>query len=248
MALEGFFPKDIYGISASLFSDFRQALPILSFLLSVGASTFGTSKFFLIGPLRLLSQKAPLSGILSFTFLTTLIANASFVFRVHAIEHIFFSTFQNYTYEPFVETFGTLTSQIEPILPHNLRLPLYFLPILPSIALNIFSLRRSLNFQTLIKLFFVFPQYFIAPGFIPLMFEGITKDDKEQTTCNFKIKVWKLGSIINAIYIIWFPQIFLVMSDVLRGVTTWEFILVKDSEDSWTLEKIVLYSSISMEM
>ena len=189
MALDGFFPKDIYGIAASVFTDFTQALPILTFLLSVGASAFGTSKFFLVGPLRLIQPEAPLSGFLSLSFITTLFVNISFVFRIYAIEHIFFSSFQNYTLESSLEKRGTITSSIEALLSHELRLPLYFLPVLPSLIFNIFSLRRSLNFKALIKLFFIFPQYFIAPCFNPIMFEGITTDTQEQRMHIFKINL-----------------------------------------------------------
>ena len=235
MALDGFFPKDIFGRSTSVFTDrsvFRQALPILTFLLSVGVSALGSSKFFLVGPLRLLSHEAPLSGILSLTFITTIFVNISFVFRVYAIEHVFFSSFYNYTLENSIEKNGVITSSIEPLISHQLRLPLYFLPILPSIAFNIFSLRRSLDYKNLIKLFFTFPQYFIAPGFLPLMFQGITTDDPEQRTRKFKLKVWKRGSMINTIYIIFFPQLILVVSDILRGIIHWKFIVIKDLGDA----------------
>jgi len=68
------------------------------------------------------------------------------------------------------------------------------------------------------------------------MFEGIITDDPEQRTLTFKIKVWKVGSTINAIYIILVPQTILVLSDVLRGVTDWNFIRAKDSYDSVFLE------------
>ena len=233
MALDGFFPKDIYGMAASIFTDFTQALPILTFLLSVGASAFGTSKFFLVGPLRLLPQEAPFSGKLSMTFIATLIVNVSFVFRVYAIENIFFSSLQNYTFDPSIEKYGTLISSIEPLLSHELRIPMYFLPIVPSMAFNIFSLQRALSFKTLIKLFFAFPQYFIAPCFLPIMFEAVTADDPEQRESVFKIKVWKVGSLINAIYIIIVPQILLVLSDVLRGVTDWKFTKVKGFSEAF---------------
>ena len=167
MALDGFFPKDIWGTATSVFTDFSQALPILTFLLSTGYSALGSSKFFLLGPFRLLSQDAPCSGILSLTFITTLFVSNSFVFRVFAIEHIFFSTFQIYTVEHSLEKSGSITISIKPLLSHEFRLLIYFLPVLPSLIFNIFSLRKSLNFKALLELFFAFPQFFIAPCFSP---------------------------------------------------------------------------------
>ena len=139
MALDGFFPKDVNGVATSVFTDFSQALPILTFLLSVGASAFGSSKFFLEGPLRLLSTKAPCSGMLSLTFLATLFVNTGFIFRVYAIEHTFFSKFHNYTYEHSIEKSGTITTSIDPLLSHEFRLLIYFLPVIPSFIVNIYS-------------------------------------------------------------------------------------------------------------
>ena len=62
--------------------------------------------------------------------------------------------------------------------------------------------RKSLNFKSLFKLFISFPQYLIAPCFIPVMFEGITTNDREQRACSFKIKVWKniISSYLKSLY------------------------------------------------
>ena len=237
MALDGFYPKDFRGFAAEVFTDFTQIFPLMSFLMSVNASSFGSSKFFLLGPLRLLPQKAPLHGILSFTFITALFVNISFVFRLFAIEHIFFSHFEKYYTEKSIEKFGHIMLEpgatIEPILSPELRLPIYFLPIIPSMVINIFSLSRSLNFKSLFKLLLTFPQYFIAPCFFPVIFEGIIIDDPKASKSNFKIKVWKLGSIINAIYIMFVPQIIVIFSDVLRGVTDWNFQNAENSKDAF---------------
>ena len=233
MALNGFFPKDIYGVATSVFTDFSQALPIITFLLSVGASAFGSSKFFLEGPLRLLSHEAPCSGMLSLTFLATLFVNTGFIFRVYAIEHTFFSKFHNYTYEHSIEKSGTITTSIDPLLSHEFRLLIYFLPALPSLLSNLYSLKKELSYGGLLNLFLSFPQYVIAPCFFPLMFQGTTRDDPEEKTRSFKIKVWRVGSLINTIYIILLPQIILVLSDVMRGVTNWKFKFVKDSYDAF---------------
>jgi hypothetical protein len=223
MALDGFFPKDAYGIPTQHFTDFSKVLPILTFILSFFASAFGISKFFLVGPLRLISKEAPLSGMLSLTFVANLVINTGFVFRMYAIEHTFFSAYRNYTLEYSYEKFGAITSSIDPILLHKFRLLAYFIPIIPSMMLNALSLRSSMNTKLLLKLFLVFPQYFINSCFNPLMFEGITIHDQLTRTSHFKIKVWKLGTILNTVYLICIPQIILIVSDVLRGIPDWTF-------------------------
>ena len=128
MALDGFFPKNGFGIPTERFTDFTTVLPILTFILSVFASAFGISKFFLVGPLRLMSKEAPLAGMLTFTFLANLVINTGFVFRMYAIEQTFFSAYQNYTLEDSYEKHGSLISSIDPILSYKLRLLAYFLP------------------------------------------------------------------------------------------------------------------------
>ena len=79
MSLNGVFPHDDYGNSVEIFSSFTEAMPIVTFILSVMASAFGISKFFVVGPLKLLSQDTPLSGILSFSFLAHLFVNFGFM-------------------------------------------------------------------------------------------------------------------------------------------------------------------------
>ena len=192
-------------------------------MLSTFASAFGISKFFLVGPLRLISKEAPLAGILSITFLANLAINTGFVFRMYAIEHTFFSAYQNYTLEFSYEKYGALISSIDPILSHQFRLLVYFLPILPSMVFNALSLRRSMKTKYLIKLFLVFPQYFINSCFNPLIFEGITIHDPLTRKSYFKIRVWKIGTFLNTFYLIFIPQLILILSDVLRGITGWKF-------------------------
>ena len=105
---------------------------------------------------------------------------------------------------------------------------MYLLPMIPSFFINLISLKKSLPLKTLFQLFFAFPQYLISPCFSCLMFEGVTVHDQVQRKTNFKLKLWKIGSIINAVYIILVPQAFLVCSDVWRGVTKWKFTRRKD--------------------
>ena len=231
MEVDGFFPKDSTGNLTAVFTNFAQAQPLITFLLSVATSSFGMSKFFLVGPLRLIPGKTPFSGMLSLTFLANLFINLSFVFRLYAIEHIFLSSYRKYSTEESYENYGTVTSSIEPIISYEFRLLAYFIPILPSLLLNLLSLRRSLAFKPLLNMCLVFPQYFITSCFTPLVFEGITIEDEQYKRSYFKIKVWKLGSVLNTFYLIFMPQLILVVSDVSRGVTSWNFIRMEKFHD-----------------
>ena len=221
MCLDGFFPHDDFGFAAEIFSNPAEALPVITFVLSVIASAFGISKFYVIGPLRLISRGSPLSSMLSLSFLVTLFLNFGFVFRIYAIEHSLFSEYLmssgNFSYEEW----GITVDSISPVLPHEYRLIFYLIPVLPSMLFNILSLYQSLNIISIFKLFLHFPQYLITSCFVPLIFKGVV--DEDQRKCRFKIKVHKLGTILNSIYIIFIPQVMLVISDYLRGVLHWEF-------------------------
>ena len=62
----------------------------------------------------------------------------------------------------------------------------------------------------------------MAPGFTPFMYEGITNviEDDENA---IKIKIWRKGSILNAIYTGCVPQIGLIAVEYARGVVNWNF-------------------------
>ena len=46
MMTDGFYPTDAYGLSISYYETFTQALPALTFFVSLFASSFGMAKFF----------------------------------------------------------------------------------------------------------------------------------------------------------------------------------------------------------
>ena len=119
MCLDGFFPHDEIGFASEKISSFIQILPAISFCMSAFASAFGISKFYLIGPLRLISQDSPLSGILSFSFLGHLLLNVGFVLRIYAIEHSLFSEYiissSSYSYDKW----GITTKLIPPMLHYE---------------------------------------------------------------------------------------------------------------------------------
>ena len=77
-----------------------------------------------------------------------------------------------------------------------------------------------------------YPQFIISPCFTPLMFEGYeTNNQKER----YKLKIWKWGTIINAIYIGCVPQCILCITDYYKGVHDWNFIGNSEWKNNGTL-------------
>ena len=230
MCLNGFFPHDQFGFATEIFSDFTQILPAMSFCLSAFASAFGISKFYLIGPLRLISQDTLLSGLCSLSFLGHLFLNFGFVLRIYAIEHTLFSEYIISSSSFSYDKYGITTKSIPAILHYEYRLIFYLIPILPSLILNILSLHQTLPIKSLLKFFLNFPQYLVTSCFTPLIFKGVIHLDENKRTSRFKLKIHRIGSMINAIYIIFIPQVMLIISDVCRGIVEWEFTI---SDSKW---------------
>ena len=223
MCLDGFFPHDELGFATEIFSSFTELLPVMTFCISVIASSFGISKFFVVGPLRLISQNAPLSGMISFTFLAHLFLNFGFIFRIYAIEHSLFSEYIISSGTFSYRKWGTTIKKIDPVLSYQYRLIFYLMPIVPSLVINILCLYKTLTLKSLVKFFLNFPQYLVTSFFLPFIFRGAVHLDKDQTTCQFTIKVHKMATILNSIYIIFAPQVLLIIADIYRGVIDSEF-------------------------
>ena len=148
MCLNGFFPHDQFGFATEIFSDFTQILPAMSFCLSAFASAFGISKFYLIGPLQLISQDTLLSGLCSLSFLGHLFLNFGFVLRIYAIEHSLFSEYIISSSSFSYDKYGITTKSIPAILHYEYRLIFYLIPILPSLIFNILSLHQTLPIKS----------------------------------------------------------------------------------------------------
>ena len=70
------------------------------------------------------------------------------------------------------------------------------------------------------------------PGFSMLysfMFEGHKSDNPGN---HYNIRIWKVGSVINAIYIGCLPQCILVITDYCKGVHQWKFGIDTDNDDT----------------
>ena len=215
-AIEGFYPKDAYGGTTSYYKDFNSALPLVTFLLSLFASSFGMSKFFLTGPIQFLSKDSAFNGLLSIPFFSLCLIKTMFGFRTVCIESAFFTS---YRYNIAANlTFLYDVAQTSPIIPPQYRLLVYLAPAVIPFLIN--SLRLWCTSNGLGKYFLEYPQFLASPCFTPFLFEGYESSNK-QRQC--KLRMWKWGTIFNANYIGCIPQIIFCITDYYKGVYEWEF-------------------------
>lgn len=218
--VEGFYPTNSASFTITSFQNFNQALPLITLSISLIASSFGMTKFFLQGPISILPKNSPINGLISLPFIAMLCLNCMFGFRVACIENAFFTSYRQQKYHIEFEEYGdnagrlALTETIDPIIPPDYRLIAYFVPCILSFVTNIIRLvSTGANFkQHIIR----YPQVLIACCFTPFLFEG-SKENKS-------IKIWKFGSVVNAIYIGCCPQIVLIVMDFYKGIIHWDFI------------------------
>ena len=200
---EAFFPKGLLGESKT-----SMTFAIYTLILSLFTGSFGITKFFLKGPLPVLPKDAPLAGLLSFKFLNLLLLNTMFVIRTFCLEASFFTSYRSG--DPKL-------TNIEPLIPEEYRLIIYLLPALLSLIINLVKLALSMKLKDF-RYFKKFPQFILCPMFSPLMFEGDPdrRDDNEPP-----VRVWKVGSIMNSVFIGCLPQILLVTFENYKGVPLW---------------------------
>ena len=218
-ATEGFFPKQVDGqIINTTYKDPNFVLPLLSFCVSMFASSFGMSKFFMTGPIQFLQNDSALNGLLSLPFLSLCLINSMFGFRIICIENAFFTSYNYQIWSANKYRSGFEHKQISPIIPPEYRLVVYLAPCIIPFIINI----SKLMFTTkgLWKYLMKYPQFLISPCFTPFIFES-NESAEQQGQC--KLKIWKWGSIINAIYIGCLPQCILCFTDYYKGVHQWEF-------------------------
>ena len=223
IAVEGFYPITSVGLTLYSFASAKEALPLIKFIISMVSSSLGMAKFFLNGPIPILSKDSPLNGLISLPFICTLLINIMFGCRVICIESAFFSSYRLQSY--YDDERGVVQKTIDPIFAPEYRLLVYLAPSFLSFAINAMRLLTTgANIRAYIK---KYPQLLIANCFTPFMFEGCEDDS---------IRVWRLGSIFNAFFIGCLPQAVLVLMDYQRGVPNWDFI-------SLALERELIYEN-----
>ena len=202
------------GFTITSLNNFNQAFPFMTLTCSLITSSFGMTKYFLSGPAPILPKDSLLDGLISIPFLCMLILNTMFGVRVICIENAFFSS---YRYQSFqVNESNPIERNIDPIIPTEYRILIYFTPGLISFIINAMKLMSTgFNFRKYVR---KYPQILIACCFTPFMFEGYKGNDE------YHIKIWKWGTVLNAIFIGCLPQIILLCMDYYRGIVSWDFI------------------------
>ena len=199
---DAFYPKSDTGESTR-----KMTVSLASFFISIFASSFGITKFFVKGPLPILPQNAPLGGVLSLKFIILFLLNTMFVVRTFCLEAAFFTSYRS----------DNPLRQIDPLIPDEFRLIIYFLPSVCSFLINLLWLVFSTRKQDR-KYLSNYPQFLLCPMFCPIMFEG----NQDQRDSNKQpLRVWKLGSALNAVFLGCFPQILLLGLDYYRRVPVW---------------------------
>ena len=216
-AVEGFFPKNVFGYTISYYKDFSSALPLVTFVLSLFASSFGTSKFLLNGPIQFISNDSAFKGMLSVPFLCLCILNAMFGCRIICIESSIFTSYRLNTLND-INPVISHKEEISPLIHPEYRLMMYLAPCIIPFLINAFKLYCTT--KGLWKYFMEYPQFLISPCFTPFMFEGYKSTDQHRKV---QLKIWKRGTIANAIYIGFVPQCILIISDYVRGAYHWRY-------------------------
>ena len=216
-ANETLYPRDDEGNPLYHFRNINETIPFITVLLSLFSSSFGMSKFFLVGPIRFLSNKVTSNGLFSVPFLCLCLINSMFGFRIVCLESALFTTYRYDIFDNATASIQTI-KQITPIIPPEYRLLVYLSPCIIPFMINISRL-WSTSKETW-TYFMKYPQFLVAPCFTPFIFEGHESDSQQD---RYNIRIWRWGSVINAIYIGCLPQCILVISDYCKGVYHWRF-------------------------
>ena len=139
-----------------------------------------------------------------------------FGFRIVCIESAFFTS---YSYQVWNQEYTRFDhKQIPSIISPEYRLLVYLAPCILPFLINIAKL--WFTSEGLWKYLMIYPQFLISPCFTPFIFEGYESINQQG---QYKLKIWKWGSIVNAIYIGFLPQCILCFTDCFKGVHQWEF-------------------------
>lgn len=214
--MESFYPQTTGGFTITHFTNFDQAIPFISLVISFITSSIGMSKWFLCGPFPIIPKDGPLNGLISLPFLGLMMINTMFGVRVLCIESAFFTSYRFQYYSDNSDNVKQdYTKIIKPVFSPEYRILVYIIPCLISFLVNyIRLLLTKANIKSLAKRY---PQIMISSCFTPFIFEGCKEKD-------VNLRVWKLGTIVNAFFIGCLPQFLLLLMDNYRGVTNWDFV------------------------
>ena len=213
MSRQAFFPLDALGHRVDKFENLSDVWRNATFASSLLASSWGLTRFVLFGPFATSLKSDQSTRDLMINGITVLLSNLMFSFRLFMIESIFFSYYQSYdsSYKPY-KTISALIND------DGLRILVYFLPSIIPILINIYRLISTHG--NFLKLCFQYPQLILIPGFTPFMYETKIKEAEEDEKI-LTVKVWKKGTMINAMYSFFIAPIALIASDCTRGSLSW---------------------------
>ena len=198
---------------------------MITFLLSIFSSSFGMSKFLLSGPISFLPTNSLFDGLVSIPFFCLFWINIMFGIRIVCTECAISTSYRKQEYDSSLG-YGKTTS-IDPLVPEEYRLVAYLLPCIFPFVINFFRMfttyiskapkQRQYSLAR-------YPQYLLACLFTPFMFEGYKPDASKEV---YSIRIWKLGTILNAFYIGCLPQCLLLGMEYYKGVPSWDFVGTK---------------------
>ena len=171
--------------------------------------------------------------MLSLPFVSLVFLNLMFGVRIICIEHAFFTTYLQQGLN------ATSTKSIAPVIPTEFRLLAYFFPCLVSFFINAATL--IWNTRSMGTYLLKYPQFLLAPCFTPFMFEAYKDNSNNSINHEFQLRVWKKGTLANAIYLGCLPQCDLVAMEYYKGVPSFYFDY--DRDDVWWYdEQLFLHS------
>ena len=195
---------------------------VLTFTSSCLSATYGIGKFFVTSRLRLLKEWS-VGGVLLF-----MCFSSTFILRLFYTEMVFFA---------FNYNTGWLSNRLVP------RLAIYLVWGIPSFILNLKRLFATGGVEKTLKLLSYYPQVMVAPCITFFTFEWqgpqsrrnnsdvyekgsnnnqapkhITKPSQEEVTKQSGFRVWTFGSLINALYMLLIPSIFIIFCRPIEGL------------------------------
>ena len=196
---------------------------VITFATSCLSATYGIGKFFVTSRLKLVKEWS-LGGVLLF-----MCFSSAFILRLFYTEIVFFA----FNYDG-----GWLSRSLIP------RLAIYLMWGIPSFIFNLTKLLATGGIDKTLKLLSFYPQVLLAPCFIFFTFEWFGDERGLDSNCvdendNVKKKpensnhvqlpgtysqktigfrVWTVGSIVNAIYMLLIPSVFVIFVTPVDGL------------------------------
>ena len=214
------YPRNNYGAIIPYYRTFWEALSKIKVFVSLFTAALGMAKFILNGPISILPKDYPINGLVSPHFMAALLIHTMFGFRTICIENAFFTTYQQSSFNNTTRIYDR--KRIDPILPTEYRMLVYFIPVFITMMIGTVQLvRTSKGFRGLNLA--VYPQFLIGCGFSPIMYEGYEVEKRKNSETTYGFRIWKVGTIVNAVFLGCIPQLILLFTDYYKGVPSWAF-------------------------